>query len=176
MKYPSIAINSRRIEMKTPLFLGFKRFSFVLIMLASMLCSACNNVSFKLPNSNTVTTVKIKSVPLKIVMAAGTAALQVALEEFAGVQIDSKDLLKQVSGDDVIAGVPPTDAPVLMVISKKTNDMMYWRLTDKVKAIRLKDDKPGAIELRVLNETPLRIELWIEGDIKEVKIEAEMKD
>lgn len=162
--------------MKLPTCTVGQSLSVLLIVVCALVLSACNNVSFKLPNSNTVTTVKIKSVPLKIVMAAGTAALQVALEEFAGVQIDSKDLLKQVSGDDVIAGIPPTDAPVLMVISKKTNDMMYWKLTDKVKAIRLKDDKPGAIELRVLNETPLRIELWIEGDIKEVKLEAEMKD
>lgn len=162
--------------MRRHTLIGDRNLSLLLIVFSLILCSACNNVSFKLPNSNTTTTVKIKSVPLKIAVAAGSAVLQVALEEFAGVQIDSKDLLRQVAGDDVVIGIPPTDVPVLMVISKKTNDMLYWKLTDKVKAIRLKDDKPGAIELRVLNETPLRIELWIEGDIKEIKINVEMKD
>jgi hypothetical protein len=125
---------------------------------------------------NSGATVKITSIPLKIIVAASGTALQVAIEEFAGVRIDVKDLLEQVLVEDVKNGIPPTDVPVLMIVDKMTNDILYWKLTDKVKMIRLRQEQPSAIELKVINESPLRIELWIEGGTEEVSVTVEMRE
>ena len=64
----------------------------------------------------------------------------------------------------------------LLLLTKKTNDVKYWELTDKVKMIRLKHQNPGAIELKVINEKPLRVELWIDGNTKEIDATVELKD
>jgi len=110
-------------------------------------------------------------------MVAGGAALQIAMEEFAGIKIDYKDLLRQiVEVEDVTTGVPPNDIPVIMVVNKKNNDILYWQLTDNVKMLRLKHEQPGTIELKVINETPLRIELWMDGDLEEIRIDVEMNE
>jgi hypothetical protein len=120
--------------------------------------------------------IKITSVPLKIVLVAGIATLQVLADDLPDIGIDVADLIDQiVENDNAVTGVPPSDVPVVMVVNKKTNDILYWKLTDKVKTIRLKHDNPGAIELKVQNETPLRVELWMDGDINEIKIDVEMK-
>ena len=120
--------------------------------------------------------VKVKSIPLKIIIAAGSSAIQVAAEEYLGLQLDVKELLKQVAGVEVATGVPPADIPVLMVVNKQTNDIIYWKLTESVKMIRLKHDQPGKIELKVVNESPLRIELWIDGDTKEIEVTIELQE
>jgi hypothetical protein len=149
---------------------------FVPLVIVMLISVGCSSFTMPLPGGNSVATVKIQSIPLKIALAAGGAALQVAIEEFAGVKIDVKDLMQQVAIEDVKTGIPPTDIPILMVVNKQTNDILYWRLTDKVKMIRLRHDRPGGIELKVINESPLRIELWIEGNIEEVSIAVEMKE
>ena len=143
------------------------------LIIVIMVCVGC---SVPLPGGNTAATVTIKSIPLRIAMAAGSAALQVAIEEFAGVEIDVKELVQQVALEDVGTGVPPNDIPVLMVVNKETNDILYWKLTDKVKMIRLRHEQPGGIELKVINEQPLRIELWIDGNIEDVEITIEMTE
>ena len=126
--------------------------------------------------SNSVPSVKFKAVALKMLFAAGQAVLQVGVEEFTGVEIDAKSLLELIIEGDVQSGLPPSDVSVLMVIHKKNNQAQYWKLTDQVKMIRLKHDDPGAIELKVLNEEPLRVELWLEGDISELDVVVEMKE
>jgi hypothetical protein len=129
------------------------------------------------PLSQKEVRVKIGSLPIRIAFAAGGATLEVLAEEFTGVKIDSKDLLSQVFPSlDSTNGTPAGSNPVLMVVNKKTNDIMYWQLTNNVKMIRLKHDSPGAIELKVVNESPLRVELWMEGDIKAIDIDIELKD
>lgn len=113
-------------------------------------------------------TVRIQSVPVKIALAAGSAALQVASEEYFGMRLDVFDLLSRVANVDVQVGIPPTDEPVLMVVNKQTNDILYWRLTKDVASIRLRHADPGAVELKVINESPLRVELWVDGDLDEI--------
>jgi len=110
-------------------------------------------------------TVRIQSVPVKIALAAGSAALQVASEEYFGMRLDVFDLLTRVANVDVQVGIPPTDEPVLMVVNKQTNDILYWRLTEDVASIRLRHVNPGTVDLKVINESPLRVELWVDGDL-----------
>jgi hypothetical protein len=63
-----------------------------------------------------------------------------------------------------------------MVVNKKTNAIRYWQLTNNVKSISLKHERPGAIELKVVNESPLRVELWMEGDVQAIDINIELKN
>lgn len=121
-------------------------------------------------------TVRIQSVPVKIALAAGSAALQVASEEYFGMRLDAFDLLSRVANVNVEVGIPPTDEPVLMVVNKETNDILYWRLTKDVRSIRLRHDNPGKIELKVLNESPLRVELWVEGDVDAIDAIVEFRN
>lgn len=151
-------------------------FKVIALLVLCVSISGCGALPFGLGGDDEGIKVRIKSVPLKIVLAAGNAALQIAAEEYLGVQIDVNDLLRQVAGVDIGTGVPPTDIPVLMVVDKKTNDILYWRLTENVKMIRLKHDMPGEIELKVMNESPLRIELWIAGDVENIDVTVELRE
>ena len=126
--------------------------------------------------------VRVTSVPVKIVFAATSAAVEVAAEEYLGMNVDVPDLLAQVFGvetgsrADARVGLPPANDPVLMVVNKSTNDVLYWTLTDEVKAIRLKHDAPGEVELKVVNDDPLRVELWIGGDVEAIHAVIEFKE
>ncbi len=147
-----------------------------------LLCSfifTSTGCGFSLPWSSgkSVVTVPVKAVVLKIAFAAGSAALQVAVEEFAGVKFDAKELLRQiVKIEEPTLGTPPAETPVIMLVNKQSNDILYWQLTEQVKMIRLRHETPGAIELKVINETPLRIELWIEGKVDGIEVEVEMTE
>jgi hypothetical protein len=144
----------------------------VLIILGFISLVGCSN-----PLGQPDVRVKISSLPIRIVLAASGATVEVLAEEFIGVKIDSKDLLSQIF--PAIAptnGAPSGNNPVLMIVNKKTNDIMYWQLTDKVKTVSLKHASPGAIELKIVNESPLRVELWIEGDIKSIDVDIQLKD
>jgi hypothetical protein len=100
-----------------------------------------------------------------MIFAAGQAAVQVAADELKdSLGLDLKAILGFAFVGEVQNGLPPGDIPVLMVVHKKTNQTQFWQLTDKVKSIRLKSENPGPIELRVVNEIPLRVELWLEAD------------
>lgn len=121
--------------------------------------------------------VRIKYVAVKMIFAAGQAALQVALDELSGaVGVDPISVRNLVVAGDIQNGLPPGDIAVLMVVHKKTNQVQYWRLTKNVKMIRLKSSNPGPIELKVVNENPLRVELWLEGDAPEVDVVVELLD
>ena len=126
--------------------------------------------------------VRVTSVPVKIVFAATSAAVEVAAEEYLGINVDVPDLLGQVFGVetgsrvDAQVGLPPARDPVLMVVNKGTNDVLFWTLTDEVRAIRLKHDAPGEIELKVVNDDPLRVELWIGGDVEAIDAVIEFKE
>jgi hypothetical protein len=126
--------------------------------------------------------VRVTSVPVKIVFAATSAAVEVAADEYLGMTLDMPDLLKQIFGvesgsrADARVGVPPAEAPVLMVVNEHTNDVLYWTLADEVKAIRLKHNAPGEIELKVVNDDPLRVELWIGGDVEAIDAVIEFRE
>ena len=64
------------------------------LMVMSFFISGCGSIPAL--SGGGAATAKIKSIPLKIALAAGGAALQVAVEEFTGIQIDIKSLLQQV--------------------------------------------------------------------------------
>lgn len=120
--------------------------------------------------------VPLNAVVLRIVIRSGVAVVQIVLEETSGIKVDIQSILDAIIDEGVKKGVPPTDERILMVVTKQTNDIFYWKLTKKVKMIRLRHDNPGKIELKVQNESPLRIELWIENSIEEFEIEVEMQD
>lgn len=149
----------------------------VSVLILSTGCSKVEQLSQGIGiNSSSNPSVKIQAVALKMIFAAGQAALQVGVEEFTGIEVDPKSLLGLIVNGDVQSGLPPSDISVLMVIHKKTNQVQHWELTDQVKMIRLKHNDPGSIELKVLNEQPLRVELWLEGDISELDVVVEMKE
>lgn len=151
----------------------------LLICLFLATVAASTGCGFSQPWSlgKNVVTVPVKAVVLKIAFAAGSAALQVAVEEFDGVKFDAKELLRQIiASEEPTLGTPPADTPVIMLVNKQSNDILYWQLTEQVKMIRLRHETPGAIELKVINETPLRIELWIEGKVDGIEVEVEMKE
>ena len=100
--------------------------------------------------------------------------LRVASEEYLGMSIDTKALLALITPSEAKIGIPSDDNPVLILINKNTNEIKYWLLTEQVKMISLKHDNPGPIEFKVINEHPLRIELWISGDLKELDVTVTM--
>ena len=120
--------------------------------------------------------VRVNSITLKIGLAVGSAIVKVAVEEFVGFEIDTDDLLKQIIVGKISKGTLSEKVPSLIVINKKSNDILSWKLTKEVKTIRLKSKNPGEIELKVINEDPLRIELWVGADLKEVEVTVELKD
>lgn len=153
-----------------------------LLIGATLLLSGCAmpqmpiDIAALNPLSEDGVTVRVQSVPVKIALAAGSAALQVASEEYFGMRLDAFDLLSKVANVNVEVGIPPTDEPVLMVVNKETNDILYWRLTEDVRSIRLKHDNPGEIEMKVLNESPLRVELWISGEVDQIDAVVEFRN
>ena len=139
-----------------------------LMVFCTVALSACGNGGSAV--------VRLNAIPMRIIFKAGVAVVEIAIEEIAGTKIDVADLMAQIfKSATPEKGLPPKDTPVLMVVDKKTNNVMYWQLTSNVKAIRLKHNEPGVIELKVLNEKPLRIELWIEGNIQTLEVVVEMQ-
>ena len=128
-----------------------------------------------LGSGNSPIKIKVKSVPFKILFAAGKATLQV-LQQEVGLGIDISEALKLVVIDDLKDGLPPGDMASLLVANSKTHDTHYWQLTPNVKMIRLSHPDAGGIDLKVRNETPLRIELWIDGSLSELNVIVELKD
>lgn len=121
--------------------------------------------------------VRIRKIPMRILLSAGAAAVHVIVEELTGLGIDHEELRKLVTQDTQIGeGLPPGDIATLMLVQKSTNDVRYWRLTDNVKTISLRTQQGNGLELKVLNETPLRIELWLDSEAKEIDVEVEMKN
>jgi hypothetical protein len=156
----------------------------VLVLLAALIAAGCAMPSLPAMPSLGAEGVRVRvtSVPVKIVFAATSAAVEVAAEEYLGMNVDVPDLLEQVFGVetgsrvDARVGIPPAGDPVLMVVNEGTNDVLYWTLTDEVKAIRLKHDAPGEIELKVVNDDPLRVELWIGGDVEAIDAVIEFRE
>ena len=120
--------------------------------------------------------VRVNSITLKIGLAVGSAVIKVAVEEFTGVEIDTEDLLKQIIVGKISKGIPEENVPTLVVINKKSNDILHWKLTKQVKIIRLKSKNPGEIDLKVINQDPLRIELWVGADLKDIEVTVELKN
>ena len=143
-----------------------------LMVVCSVVLSACGSGS----SNGGAAVLRLQSVPIRIVFRTGIAAVEIAIEEIAGTKIDVEGLLAQIfKSAKPENGLAPKDTAVLMVVNKTTNNVVYWQLTNNVKMIRLKHNDPGAIELKIINEKPLRIELWMNGDIKTLEVIAEMQ-
>ena len=91
----------------------------LLLLLIAISVAGCSN-QVPMPNfTGNGVQIKVTSVPLKIVLAAGTAALQVANDEYLGLDIDVAALLNQiVEVPQANKGMPPTDAATIMVVHK----------------------------------------------------------
>lgn len=68
-----------------------------------------------------------------------------------------------------------TDAPILMLISKGTNEIVYWKLTEKVQSIELINDNPQKFALKLINENPLLIQLWVESGVENVDVKVNFR-
>ncbi|MDA8085394.1 MAG: hypothetical protein M0Z75_01720 [Nitrospiraceae bacterium] len=123
------------------------------------------------------TTVKVTSVALEILQIGTQAYIEANNSPYAGIALSATALMKLITPKDAAAaGMPPNNVPVLVLINKKTDDIKYWELTDRVKMIRIKDNNPGSIDLKILNQKPLRIELWVNSNIKEIDATVEFKN
>ena len=63
----------------------------------------------------------------------------------------------------------------LLHFSTSPNEVPYWKHTENVRRIRVRQDEAGGTERNVRNETPLRVELWLNSD-REVIVDIEFKD
>lgn len=159
-----------------------------------------------LPAGDSSAFVKIKSISLKLSTAGADVGLQVDFQQAAGLGIEVKDLLHHVVSDEVQSGLPSGNEPVLVVFNARTHAVNYWKLTDKVKMIRLKKkashvakaeesdeiyqdafdpkikmvstnvEESNEFEIKVMNEKPLRVELWIDVPSTDIEIVVEMKE
>ena len=123
--------------------------------------------------------IPVSSITLKIVLAAGPPIIDVAVKELFGVSINTDDLVRQI----IVGGVrgvsedfPSDDTPILILIDKGSNNIRYWKLTNRVHKITLRSQNPEEVVLNVINEKPLRIELWVSGNVKDVEIKVDFKE
>ncbi len=162
----------------------FRTFFIFFILSNVFLLNGCFGAIKRLFNSSSPVSVSpvmipVSSIPLKIALAAGPPIIDVAVKELFGVSINTDDLVRQI----IVGGVrgisedfPSNDAPILILIDKGSNNIRYWKLTDRVHKITLRTQNPEEVVLNVINEIPLRIELWVSGNIKDVEIKVDFKE
>jgi len=119
--------------------------------------------------------VQLKRVHAKLIYSSGKIGLELLMKESEAWGIDSRAILASIFDGEPGVGLPPRDIPVLMIVNKRTNDVRHWKLTDNVRLIRVRHGDPGEIELRVMNEDPLRVELWFSSE-REVEVDIELKE
>jgi hypothetical protein len=115
-----------------------------------------------------VADVQLTSVPVKMLLAASNSAIEVASEEYFGTRVDLSSMIERSTGIDIGPNATPAEVASLMVINKLTNETQAWTLSDDVKSIRLDPKAAESIELRIVNESPLRIEVWVDGTEQQV--------
>jgi hypothetical protein len=172
-------------------------------------------VTAMLPGGDDGVEVRVRSVPLRIALAATSAAITVAADGYLGMDADPVELLSTFAGVELVdvprtldrealaevaaegaasvrgryeatasleqmlvaqRGLPSAKAPVLMVISKATNEMLYWEISDAVKAISLSADQSAGVEMKVINEDPLRIEVWVDSGVEDVVVTVDVAE
>lgn len=115
-----------------------------------------------------VTGVQLSSVPVRMMLAAGNSAIEVATEAYFGAPVDLSGLIERSTGIEIGPKASPADVASLIVINKLTNETQAWTLGENVKSIRLDPKSAESIELRVVNESPLRIEVWVDGEVQQI--------
>ena len=103
-----------------------------------------------------------------MLLAAGNSAIEVATEEYFGSRVDLSAMIEKNTGIQIGPKANPADVPSLIVINKQTNEAQTWTLGDNVKSIHLNPESAKSIELRVVNESPLRIEVWVDGTVQQI--------
>lgn len=115
-----------------------------------------------------VTGAQLASVPVRMLLAAGNSAIEVATEEYFGTPVDLSGMIERSTGIEIGPKANPADVASLMVINKLTNETQAWTLSENVKSIRLDPEAAQSIEIRVVNESPLRIEVWVDGSVQQI--------
>lgn len=119
--------------------------------------------------------VVIKRVPCKIKFGPLAAALEVDLSEVRNLALDAKQLYDEIVNGEPSTVPPPSESPVVMVVNKKRNKFTYFTLTPNVKELRLRTANSSEVELNIMNQEPLRVELWVSTD-QPIEIDIEFKD
>lgn len=141
-----------------------------LVLLAAIILTAgCSAPLAAVGNvAKQVTSGNMMSVPVKMLLAAGNSAIEVASQEYLGTPVNVSGMIKRTTGIQVGPEATPAEVASLMVINKLTNETEAWQLSDNVKSIRLDPKAAKSIELRVVNESPLRIEVWVDGTEQQI--------
>lgn len=109
---------------------------------------------------------KIQRIAIKVAWSAGSTLVDAIIEEATATKFDPQSLLGTAVVGTEHTGLAPSDKAALMLVNKKTNEVKWYELTDHVKNVKLRNENPGKIELKVITEKPLRVELWFESDIE----------
>ncbi len=116
-----------------------------------------------------------QSVPVRMLLAATNSAIEVATDEYLGKSINVNALVLNTTGIDMGLDPQPDEIATLSVVNKLTNSVQSFTLSPDVKSIKLSQDGAQNVELKVINESPLRIELWVDGSPQVVDAEFEMR-
>jgi len=115
----------------------------------------------------------VRSFVTRLAVTGPVATLQVVGEICAN--INCADLLLTAFGAaESTRGAPSAESPVFVLIDKSKNNLMHWTLTDAVARITVAEDpgRIGPIALNIINEDPLKIELWTDrAETFTVKVE-----
>jgi hypothetical protein len=116
-----------------------------------------------------------QSVPVRMLLAATNSAIEVATDEYLGSPVNINQLVRNTTGIDMGLDPQPNEIATLSVVNKTTNDVQSWTLSPDVKSIQLLQGSAENVELKVINESPLRIELWVDGSPQVVEAEFELR-
>jgi hypothetical protein len=143
-------------------------------LIVSFLAAAISLGAIGCGDSNPV--VAIKNIPLKVVVETGRATLRLVLQETRNLGIDPERILAAalVSGANAVMGTPARNIPVLMIVNTYDQTIQYWELTEDVEEIEVRNLRPEEVKLNVINNNPLRVELWLKTE-NEILIDVRLK-
>lgn len=118
--------------------------------------------------------IKVKNLTVKaIIKTDKTIALSTLVLE--GMHdIDSNQLYPMLFVGEPSGYSPPEADPFIVVINKHEDKYTYFKLTQSIKSVRLKNQDTQDVTLLVKKENPLQIQLWINVP-KDVEIYYELK-
>ena len=83
---------------------------------------------------------------------------------YGDIPVDVNEIFINLIKEQSIFREIDKDTPVLCLFDKKRNDVQCWKLKEYVKQISLSSLHPNSVELKVKNQKPLQIHLWIDTD------------
>ncbi len=105
----------------------------------------------------------------------GTLALDIPLSDNDPVGYDSAAaFLPLIVEGGATPGAAPGNVPSLTIVQTgKRRNLVHYELTTRVKKITVRAKNAEEVELRVANERPYRVELWLQSD-NEVTLDVEI--